>query len=180
MENEHMDKELVILSGYKISVTLKDKAKDGTPIEWGSFHRLLRISGDAEGIEPAVVELTGEVEGDVYVGGGKLGAKIDLGPFLSKRGAQGNITLHTDDKKLDLELDATRLPGYLRAKLGKPVDTSGHRSWVLYAEIPPNEAHGDFPRSDDPIYRDSAIYVKTKEPQPRSIRVPVLGVANEG
>jgi hypothetical protein len=173
---------MTVLSGYKIPVTVRAKAKDGTPIEWGFFRRLIRLSSSDEGIEPVMVKVTGEVLGDVVVGAGKEAGKIDLGPFPRTRGAHGDVVLQTDEKDLDLELDAARVPEYLKARLSKPEETTaGHRLWKLSVEVAPNAARGEFPRNDNPVYRDSAIYVKTKEKsQPRSIRVPVLGVANDG
>jgi hypothetical protein len=51
---------------------------------------------------------------------------------------------------------------------------------VLEVRIPRDKARGEFPRLDDPVYHDSAIYVKTKEKPPRTIRIPVTGTANEG
>ncbi|MHB1425003.1 MAG: hypothetical protein ACYC3I_17660 [Gemmataceae bacterium] len=178
LESDQVNSLLTILSGYKIPVRLKARAKDGTPIDWGSFRRYIRLSSTAEGIEPVVVQVFGEVVGDVVVTGGKTGAMIDLGPFPQKRGTKGDISLHTDEKHLDLEVDTKRLPAYLRVRLSEPKDSGGHRSWLLHVEVPPNAARGEFPNADNPTYRDSAIYVKTKGKQPRCIRVPVIGTAN--
>jgi hypothetical protein len=69
----------------------------------------------------------------------------------------------------------------VKAKLEGPQKSlGGHRMWVLRVEVPPSAARGEFPRLEDPVFRDSAIYVKTNEQPPRSIRIPVRGVANEG
>jgi hypothetical protein len=170
-----------ILSGYRIPVTLRAKAKDDTPIEWGQFHRYINLSSDDEGIEPVQVKVTGVVHGDVMVGGDKDSGVINLGPFSRSRGAHGEIVLQTDVQGLELKLDLSRVPEYLKARLGEPeTSPSGHRVWVLEVEALPDKARGEFPRTDDPAYRDSAIYVTTEEKLPRSIRVPVIGAANEG
>jgi hypothetical protein len=170
-----------ILSGYSIPVTLRAKAKDDTPIEWGQFHRYINLSSDDEGIEPVQVKVTGVVHGDVMVGGDKDSGVINLGPFSRSRGAHGEIVLQTDVQGLELKLDLSRVPEYLKARLGEPeTSPSGHRVWVLEVEALPDKARGEFPRTDDPAYRDSAIYVTTEEKLPRSIRVPVIGAANEG
>jgi hypothetical protein len=168
-----------ILSGYRIPLTLRAKAKDNTPIEWGQLFRYINLSSDDEGIEPVQVRVTGAVHGDVTVGGGKDSGVINLGPFSRSRGARGEVVLQTDVQGLELKLDSSRVPEYLKARLGNPeVSPSGHRVWVLEVEVPPDVASGEFPRTDDPIYRDSAIYVTTEEERPRSIRVPVMGTAN--
>jgi len=170
-----------ILSALKFPVTLKAHAKDGTPVEWGRFRRFVKMTAE-DSNDPVTVQVTGEVLGDVTVGEvGKVRGALDLGPFPRKRGTQGSLILQTDEKNLDLELDSSRLPEYMKATLSKPkVTTRGHRSWELHVEIPKNAAWGEFPRDDSPVYRDSAVYVKTKDKPPRSIRVPVMGTANDG
>ncbi len=172
---------LTIQSGYRIPLTLRAKAKDGTPMDWGHFRRLVRLTSEDEGIEPVEVKVTGEVHGEVTVGDQGRGT-ITLGPFRRSRGARGAIALQTDVQNLKLNLDSARLPPYLKVRFPKEPEktANGHRTWLLEVEVPPNTARGDFPRADDPAYRDSAIYVTTEEKPPRSIRIPVIGTANEG
>jgi hypothetical protein len=175
---------LTALSGYRIPVTVRPRAKDGTPMEWGRFHRVVQLSSPEPGIEPVQIQVRGEVVGDISVGSGDEAGAINLGPFYQSRGARRAINLETDQKMIDLELDQTRLPKFLKVALSAPQETGGHRSWVLRVEVPPGAARGEFPRADNPDYRDSAIYVKTKGGKSgtslRSIRIPVHGVANEG
>jgi hypothetical protein len=172
---------LHILSGYKIPVKLNAKANDNTPFELGHFRRFVKLTCDAEDFEPVLVEVSGMLQGDVTVGGPKEGGAIQLGPFPSRRGAREAINLQTDVAGLDLELDTSRVPAFLKAKLDPPeVSSTGHRTWKLAVEVPPNAVRGQFPNAEDPALRDSAIYVKTKETPPRAIRIPVLGTANEG
>ncbi|HWG41654.1 MAG TPA: hypothetical protein VN688_02630 [Gemmataceae bacterium] len=168
-------------SGYRIPLTIRAKAQDGTPMDWGHFRRVVRLTREDEDAVPVEVVVTGEVHGDITVGA-KVNGRITLGPFLKSRGARGSILLQTDAQKLDLELDSKRLPPYLKVRFPeKPEETAaGHRMWLVEVEVPPNAASGDFPRADNPVYRDSAIYVKTREDRPRSIRIPVVGTANEG
>jgi len=193
LENElgrHPDKQesaqrMTVLSGYRIPVTVRAKAKDGTPMEWGRYHRVVLVSSTDPGIDPIQVQVSGEVLGDISVGGGDEMGTINLGPFPRTRGARHSIVLQTDEKGIDLELDTTRKPNFLNVTLSKPEESAGgHRSWVLSVEVPPNAARGEFPLADNPDYRDSAIYVKTRGGKSgrslRSIRVPVRGVANEG
>jgi hypothetical protein len=176
---EFGDKMPTILSGYKIPVTLKARAKDGTPAEWGHFTRLVRMTAE-EDSNPVTLPVTGQVLGDVTVGEvGKLRGALDLGPFPRDRGTHASIILQTDEKNLDLELDSSRLPDFFKASLSKPEETiTGHRLWKLRVEVPPGKARGEFPNANDPVYRDSAVYVKTKGKPPHSIRVPIMGTAN--
>jgi hypothetical protein len=176
---------LTVLSGYRIPVRVRAKGKDGTPIDWGFFRRYIELTSPDEGIEPVQVRVTGEVRGDVTLDGGKEGGAINLGPFPRSRSKRGTIVLRTDEDKLDLRLDAKRLPEYLKAWLDPVEQTpAGSRLWKLHVEVPPRAAQGEFPRADNRIYRDSAIYLTAVEEQsgkpPRSIRIPVLGTANEG
>ena len=167
--------------GYRIPIHLQAKAPDGTPFEIGHFRRSVKLTSPDEGIEPVEVEVTGLVLGDVRVGGPKEGGAVLLGPFPSRRGAKGDITLQSDRPDLELTLDTTRVPSFLKASLEGPEKSlGGHRMWVLRVEVPPSAAQGEFPRLEDPVFRDSAIYVKTNEKPARSIRIPVRGVANEG
>jgi hypothetical protein len=175
---------LTALSGYRIPVTVRAKGKDGTQMEWGRFYRVVQLSSPDADIEPVPVQVTGEVLGDITIGSGDEGGTINLGPFPRTHGTRRAINLETDEKSLDLELDKTRLPKFLEVTLSKPQEGPGHRAWVLRVTVPPNAARGEFPRFDNPDYRDSAIYVKTKGGKTgtslRSIRIPVRGVANEG
>lgn len=178
-----------VLTAYRVPVTMRAKAKDGTPIEWGQFSRIILFNASSE-TDPIPVRVTGAVLGAIVVGGGAGGGALNLGPFLRRHGILGSkpnntIVLETDEEDFDLELDLSRVPEYLKPHLSEPRQTKdGHRSWVLRVEVPPNEARGSFPRADDPVYSDSAIYVKTKVGKApkasRSIRIPVLGVANDG
>jgi hypothetical protein len=171
-----------ILSGYRVPVILRARAADGTPFGLGHFRRYVRLSSADEGIEPVDVRVAGVVEGDVRVGSVKEAGVLTLGPFPSSRGTRGSITVQTDVPGLNLELDSSRIPAYLKVRFPKEpeVTSTGHRMWVIDVEVPPGAARGDFPRTGDPVYHDSAIYVKTNETPPRSIRIPVVGTANEG
>jgi hypothetical protein len=184
LQNQTAETMLVPLSAYRIPVTVRARAKDGTAIEWGYFRRLVRLSSSDETIEPVQIKVTGEVRGEISLRGNKEAGMINLGWFTRSRGAHGSIILQSDDEEVDLKLDAARKPEYLNAVLSKPEKTgAGVRQWKLRVEVPPGKAYGEFPR-DDPVYRDSAIYVRTykgaKQTSNRLIRIPVLGVANDG
>ena len=172
-----------VLSGYRIPVTLNAKAKNGIPFEMGHFRRYVKLTSDDAGIEPVEIKISGVVRGAVTVkGNASESGAINLGLFRRSQGKGATVSVQTDVKDLDLELDSTRIPAFLKVDFPKKPDVtdSGHRSWLLRVEVPPDAARGEFPRSDDPVYHDSAIYVKTKETPQRSIRIPVVGTANEG
>ncbi|HEY7327176.1 MAG TPA: hypothetical protein VH592_06040 [Gemmataceae bacterium] len=183
-EKQEAMHRLTAMWGYRVPVTVRPRAKDGTPMEWGRFHRTVQLSSPDPGIEPVQIQVMGEVVGDISVGVGDEAGAINLGPFPQSRGTHRSINLETDEKAIDLELDLKRKPKYLNVTLSEPQDTGSHRSWVLRVEVPPGAAQGEFPRADNPVYRDSAIYVKTKGGKSgtslRSIRIPVHGVANQG
>jgi hypothetical protein len=174
----------IVLSGYGVPLIVRAAAPDGTPIDWGYFRRDIELSSPDEGIEPMRVRVTGEVRGKVSIGSGSESGGILLGPFPRSRGKRGTILLQTDEDKLELELDAARLPTFLRARLS-PAEriAAGHRVWKLQVEVPPNAARGEFPRPGSAVYGDSAVYVKTAgadDKKPRTIRIPVSGSAIEG
>jgi len=177
--------QLTILSGYRISVTVHARGKDGTPMEWGRFSRIVQLSSSDPGLDPVQVQVTGEVLGDIRISIGDEAGTINFGPFRRTHGAHRTVNLESDEPSIELELDLTRKPKFLNATLSAPQETvAGHRSWMLRVEVPPNAARGEFPRTDNPDYRDCAIYVKIKNGKNstsfRSIRIPVKGVANDG
>jgi hypothetical protein len=173
-----------VLCAYRVHVTLLPLSKDGkTPFELGPFHRWLEISAPEEGISPIQVTIHGRVRGAVSVVNDEEGGGVHLGDFRQSLGKRTHIELQTDGADLDLKVDGERTPKYLTASLGDPQDVgSGRRLWTLHIEVKPNQARGKFPRLEDPVYRDSAVYLKSLQPgkPPRAIRIPVGGTAIEG
>jgi hypothetical protein len=172
-----------LLCGFKITVTLRPSSPDGTvPCALGRFRRPVELRWGDDGAEPQYSVLTGEVKGFVTVGEPDDGGRIDFGSFPSAQGKEQVLTLETDVAGLDLEVDTSRVPEFLDLpRLGPPdVAPSGHRTWRLQAKVSPGKAVGVFPNPSDPIASDCAIYLKTKEKRPRSIRIPVTGTADVG
>jgi hypothetical protein len=169
---------------YRVPVTLQPVSADGTvPFELGIFHRFVEFRCDGAGMEPQQTTVSGQVQGLVTVGGSTDGGKIAFGPFLASQGAKKTIELHTDEK-LDLEVDASRVPPFLGPVELKATDVSvgGHRSWLLKVTIPEDKVVGIFPDPRVPNLRDSAIYINTRDRDGklRAIRIPVTGTANAG
>jgi hypothetical protein len=164
---------------YRITVKFRDVAEDGTPFELGRYQRYLKLDG-GEGVGKQRVLLEGQVQGDVQVGDRQEGGVAQLGAFPAEQGTKREIVLQSDVPGLQLEVDAARTAAFLEARLEKRDEAaSGHQTWVLTVKVPPSKVHGKFPNADDPVLRDSAVYLKRKG-GPRSIRVPVWGTAISG
>jgi hypothetical protein len=172
-----------VLCGYRIPITLQAVSKDGTrPFDLGPFRRWVVLTpNEDEGIEAVRTVVSGEVKGDVIVGSPNDAGAVTFGVFERQRGARRTVTLQSTVPGLDLKLDPDhKVPDYLDVKLDKAQDGPvGNRTWRLHVEVVPGRARGVFPRDDDPTYRDSAVYLKTLEKTPRTIRIPVSGTANE-
>jgi hypothetical protein len=168
-----------ILCGYRVPIKLQKVSSDGkTPFDIGPFYRWVQLSSDDEGIEPIVVAVSGTVQGDVSVGGRSADGMVSFGSFDRTKGTQQSVVLQSDLPDLELEVD--RYPDFLKVTLLPPeVSQSKHRIWQMRVTVLPNKVRGLFPKSDDPALRDSAIYVKTHEKTPRSIRIPVTGISND-
>jgi hypothetical protein len=172
-----------LLCGFKVAVTLRLVSPDGTvPCALGRFRRPVEFRWGDDGAEPQYSVLMGEVKGFVTVGDSEGGGRIDFGSFPSAQGKEYVLTLESDVAGLDLEVDTSRVADFLEPpQLGPPdVAPSGHRTWRLHVKVSPGKAVGTFPNPADPIASDCAIYVKTKEKRPRSIRIPVTGTADVG
>src|SRR5205085_4989895 len=154
--------ETRVLSGYRIPITLRPISRDGTtPFELGPFQRMMVLTSPDDSIEPEEVAITGRVEGEVTVTSSAGEGVLRFGTFDRSKGSRRlTTTLESDVPGLRLEVDRARTPEYLSIHLPEPeVSPSGHQTWFLQAQVPPNQARGIFPRQDDPTYRDSAIYV---------------------
>jgi hypothetical protein len=173
-----------ILCAYRIPITLQAESEDGTmPFELGPFRRWVTLSGSEEdGIELVRTAVEGRIEGDVSVGNPSDAGAILLGVFERQRGARRSVVLQSNVPGLELKLDPDhKVPDFLKVQLADKAEIgpAGSRTWKLQVEAVPGRARGLFPRDDDPTYRDSAVYLKTLEKTPRTIRIPVKGTANE-
>ncbi len=166
--------------GYRIGVQLLAVSGDGTtPLEWGRFRRYLKLDA-GEGAEH-LVALEGLVRGEVQVGDPKEEGVVALPPFPSGKGAEHVVVLQSDVPGMDLAVDTGRTAEFLEARLDKAEKApSGRRTWRLTVKVLPNKVYGKFPRTDDPLLRDSAVYLRRMGGTPRSIRIPVSGTATGG
>jgi hypothetical protein len=173
-------KQWLVQSGYRIPVTLRKVAPDGkTPFEVGRFRRRVEVTTDAFD-KPVSMTYLGTVQGDFQVTGVDESGGVNFGPF--RRGSQQprRVTVRGGGPGMKLELDKRRIPEYLEAKLTEqpPGPGSLSRSWELEIKILPS-AYGSFPRDDDPVYQDSAIYLRPVGQSQQSYRVEVRGDATD-
>jgi hypothetical protein len=174
-----------VLCAYRIPITLSPIAPDKTPFDVGPFRRRVLITCADTKAEPTAVVVLGQIRGLLDLGTEDEAGQLNFGSFRRSQGKTQSMPLHTEAEGLTLEFDRQRTPEYLEATLipGKSVSSeSKPKSWSLRVQVLPNKASGFFPRKDDPIYEDSAVYLNAKLPgkPTRSIRIAVQGTAGEG
>ena len=170
-----------ILCAYRIPITLLAVAADGTPFDSGPFRRGVNISSPDVNGEPKTVFVMGRVRSVISMGIDGEGGGINFRDFSRSRGKVETLNLECYDLEVKLALDRKRTAKFLDAEL-VPVTPAptGLQAWTLRAKVLPDKADGEFPRSKDPFYEDSAIYlsIAASPGKPaRSIRVPVYGRA---
>jgi hypothetical protein len=172
--------KMLLRCAYSFTLKLRDVSEDGTPVELGRFQRYLKLDA-GEGVPKQRVVLEGLVQGDVQVGDRQEGGMAQLGVFPAEQGTKREIVVQSDVPGLQLEVDPARTAAFLEARLEKRDEApSGHQTWVLTVRVPPGKVHGKFPNADEPVLRDSAVYLRRKGGPPRSIRIPVWGTAISG
>jgi hypothetical protein len=176
-----------VLCAYRIPVTALAVSKDGkTPFDIGPFRRHVIVSCP-DVPEPKQVTVTGRVSGIVEIGSDDSGAEIDFTAFPRLQGKRESIAVQSDRADVELSVDDKRTSKFLKATLQKP--DPDRQEWKLLVEVKPGEAFGDFPRRDDPLFEDSAVYLTAtyhvtdkkgeKKKTTRPIRIAVKGTANE-
>ncbi len=171
----------MVLSAYRIPVSLSAVSRDGTPCDIGPFYRRITISCPDINSEPKQVIVHARVRGVVEIGNDDEGGQINFSTFPRSRGKTDRIGLQSEVSDLKLEFDDKRTPQFLTATLSEPDKRSGRQFWNLTAKVKKGEASGVFPRREDPLYEDSAIYLKAYQPgKPvRWVRIGVQGTASE-
>jgi hypothetical protein len=175
----------LVVSAYRVPITLRSVAADGkTPFPIGPFRRKLVVtSPEFPANEPGIITLTGQVRGVVEIGNEDHQGVVTFGSFPSKRGKTEAISLSSDVSGIQLSVDTSRSSPFLSASLGEAQKVGMTRQlWKLKLEVKPGAAQGAFPRRDDPIYEDSAVYLLATVPgqPPRPVRIAVQGTASGG
>jgi hypothetical protein len=170
-----------VVCGYRIPVTLKAYASDGTPFDVGPFRRRVLVSSRDSAREPKSVLLSGRVNGIIDLGTDEEGGMIQFRVFPRSLGKRESIPLTSDVKDLELlEVDHKRTWSALKATIVSPKKGGeGLQVWTLRVEVKPDSVWGLFPRRDEATLEDCAVYliahVKGKTPQP--VRIAVTGTA---
>jgi hypothetical protein len=172
----------MVLCAYRIPVTLNAVSQNGTPFDIGPFYRRVTLVCPDIAGEPKQVTIHGRVRGVVEIGNDQDGSEISFSTFPRSKGKTDRIHLTSEVLGLTLQFDDKRTPPYLTATLSPPKTQAGRQTWVLRATVLPGQASGVFPRRDDPLFEDSAIYLKATEAgKPiRWVRIAVQGTASEG
>jgi hypothetical protein len=170
-----------VLCAYKIPVTVNAVSRDGTPFDIGPISRHVAISSPDISGEPKQVVIHGRVRGAVEIGNDDDGSQINFSTFARSRGKSDTISLQSDVPDLTLQFDEKRTPPFLTAKLNPLEKRDGRQRWQLTASVQPGKASGVFPRLENPLYEDSAVYLKAYEPgkPTRWVRIAVQGTASE-
>jgi hypothetical protein len=175
---------------WRVPIVLRDQGPGGkAAIDLGPMRRRVELSiKDDPDAGPLEVKFMAVIKGDVEVvqPGGRTPGRLDLGPFTRLGGSKTEmVQLSTTVPGVTLAVDTERTSSFLEAKLPeKPEMNGGRITWNMQVRVPPDKASGNIPRDDDPAYQDSAVYVKVIPPPaaggpPRSIRIPVMGSAND-
>jgi hypothetical protein len=170
------EKKAIVLSGYRVPVTVREQRDDGRKHDLGPFRVPVGLTSDARD-EPLGLLVIGEVKGDVTVlsEDDRFQDRIVFPVFTRSMGDKKTVTVEADP---GTELSFDRGPDFMKVEL-TPGESSGRgrKTWRLTVTIPPNAVSGHFPRTDDPALSDTAIYLKTKAD--RGVRIPVSGTASQ-
>jgi hypothetical protein len=164
---------------YEAPVTLRAVSADGTAHDQGVFSRYVEFSSGEEGEEPLLVTIKGRVTSPVTLEDVGENGQVHFETFPADRGADKTIRLHSNLSDLNLSIDNKRVPEFLGVPVLDAPDAapSGGRTWRLHLRVLPGKVTGVFPDANSPIFRDSAIYLRLGENAPRSLRIPLSGVA---
>jgi hypothetical protein len=169
---------------YRIPYTLNAKSTDGKSLcEQGGFTRRVEVSLADDPSEKIAFMIHGILRGDLRVEGSTEGMRIDLGEFRQSSGSRSETrVVATSQPDLELEIDNTRTSKHLLAKLESPQPgADGGRTWILkvWVKGSTGAALGRFPTTDNPDYLDSAVYIRHKNGDGRTLRIPVRGNATQ-
>lgn len=155
----------VVRSGWRVPVTVLPKLPaDGPGRDIGPFEKVIGVIGP--GPDPGRVTVKGTITGLVSL---KDGSNLKFGTIEGRTDTTRPVTLTSPKIDLDIEPvpDEFR-PVSLKVEVG-PASTNGaRREWSMRVTIPANSGLGDLPA-------DSAVVLRTKEPKPRLIRIPIQG-----
>ncbi len=165
-----------IRSACKVKVVVHEQKGD-KQLDLGAFQRAAPLTiRDEDGslLEVSLPTIRGYVQGEIKVGALDQ-SKIDLGNFKAQVGTE--ITTRVWSKPgTELEYQGFTPAGLnLNVKL-KKLPKESDASWNVYemkVTVPPDIQPG-------PLHEDSAVILRTRGPQGRVMRIPVIGTAGRG
>jgi hypothetical protein len=156
--------------GYTVKVTVHERRGDKHQLELGPLGRRLVVKlNNGSPDDDVNVILTGVVRGAIRVGDASDRDRIDLGTFPARRGVDKRVTITSTDTGINLKV-VGKSPEALQVELKEQPAGVGQKRWLLHVEVAPNTFSGMLPS-------DTAVYLQTDANPPRSIRIPVVGVA---
>jgi len=159
-------KETRIKCGFFIPVKVFERRGD-RQLDLGPLLRKITLDGgkDAE----ATLFLNGWVRsGTLRVGEPADKDRVDLGSFRASSGTERTLTI-TTEPGVQLKIES-QSPDGLRAALEELPASGGVKHWNLTVGVDPNRIFGLIPAG-------SGVVLQMAGPQPRRVRVPVLGNA---
>ncbi len=187
LTGEHLDKlqeslRVPALSAYSIPVTVREEIQEGDKvrqIDMGPFRATLKMTSDV-GDDPVIFFVTGFVEGDVtVVGDTSTRDRVQLETFSGRSGTTRTVALESDPT---VKLTVAQKPDFMTVDLKEGASASGRKTWAMTLTIAPDAVSGAFPRTDDALLRDTAIYLNSKKTASdlgRRVRIPVSGTASQ-
>jgi len=174
-----------IQCAYLVPITLKALAADGkTPFDLGPFRRRVRVKSSDDGVPELYAFVQGRVRGLVDIEGDEETGGVNFKEFPAKEGVHKRkasaIRISSEQTDLTLRVNERRKPEYLDAELIRQEKRDDKQIWELKVWVKAGKASGPFPRHEDPLYEDSAIYLEARigsGKMTRLIRVPVNGNA---
>jgi len=162
-----------VLSGYNVKVTVHEHVASGSQLDLGILSRGVTLTSDAD-IEAVSMNVRGSVAGDIIVGADEDKGRVVLGSFSAKQGQVTTIRLTGLRPGLELQIDRIEPAtlDYVKVKSLTKVRTAstGTSDWNLCVEAVPGCPTGKLPTH-------SAIMLKMLGPNPRNIRIPLVGLA---
>jgi hypothetical protein len=160
--------DTTVRCAYRVPVTVRERTADGQELDLGPLSRQLEFVSDPD-IETVVVSLGGSARGPVTVGDDADRGELSLGTFERGAGTSAAITLSTEERGLDLQVESA--PEFIQARLREEKPRgSGGRAWRLTVTVPPDSLIGSIPPH-------TAVLLRTTGDRPRRIRIPATGSA---
>ena len=183
LKQKQAESEAPMRAVFFVTVRATWTPVDGGQPEIGPLVRRLEVSLKNKDVPEQArnavpVRINCRIEGDVEVLGTDDRGFVLLNRFERQDGTRTTVQLETRDATLPLEVDRENSAPFVQVEMDKRPKTVGERfRWEMRITVPPGKVSGEFPRSEG-VYKDCAIFVKIGGEQPRLLRIPVTGRAD--